>query len=387
MRKFLFLLMFLSVFGYAASAEAVVCTAKEIAPVLADCNSTCRAPNTCFANYKTCTASCVSQENKQSLEDWYQRHPDEYSGKPADEKYDEYNASRNNLPGQIEKMKQQQQQNTTTTPTPTPANNNGGRSGGGGNSAGRNRGDNSGGNSGNSGGNDSLSADFMNSIAFNPPEIERNTGTPNNNSGGSTNALGIDFSQNSPDVNRAKELIGGAVPNAGDLLGGGSSNSPVNLANQSVEGGQSGGGNKGGATQPAGSSVSGKVEQSSFTGASSLNEDYGMGSCSSGNIFQQLACRAGTIGSGLKSVAYMIAGFGLIVFSFAAIFGKVKWPLFATIMFSCFLLSATVFVINMMTKSGDASWIGGIKSNGSSYSASTAPAGNIDSNEVSKTDS
>ena len=116
-----------------------------------------------------------------------------------------------------------------------------------------------------------------------------------------------------------------------------------------------------------GKTTSGNVEKSSFFGASNLGDDYGMGNCAGGNIFQQLACRAGVIGSGLKSVAYMIAGFGLIVFSFAAIFGKVKWPLFATIMFSCFLLSATVFVINMMTDKGDASWIGGIKGNGSDY--------------------
>ena len=116
-----------------------------------------------------------------------------------------------------------------------------------------------------------------------------------------------------------------------------------------------------------GKTTSGNVEKSSFFGASNLGDDYGMGNCAGGNIFQQLACRAAVIGDGLKTVGYMIAGFGLIVFSFAAIFGKVKWPLFATIMFSCFLLSATVFVINMMTDKGDASWIGGIKGNGSDY--------------------
>ena len=121
-----------------------------------------------------------------------------------------------------------------------------------------------------------------------------------------------------------------------------------------------------------GKTTSGNVEKSSFVGASNLSDDYGMGDCGSGNIFQQLACRAGVIGSGLKTVGYMIAGFGLIVFSFAAIFGKVKWPLFATIMFSCFLLSATVFVVNMMTDKGDAGWIGGIKGNGSDYYSDNA---------------
>ena len=133
-----------------------------------------------------------------------------------------------------------------------------------------------------------------------------------------------------------------------------------------------------------GKTTSGNVEKSSFVGASNLGDDYGMGDCGSGNIFQQLACRAGVIGSGLKTVGYMIAGFGLIVFSFAAIFGKVKWPLFATIAFSCFLLSATVFVVNMMTKNGDASWIGGIKSGGFDYSSTAMPKGNVDEVAVTK---
>ena len=134
-----------------------------------------------------------------------------------------------------------------------------------------------------------------------------------------------------------------------------------------------------------GKTTSGNVEKSSFVGSSNLSSEYyGSGSCGGGNIFQQLACRAGTIGSGLKTAGYMIAGFGLIVFSFAAIFGKVKWPLFATIMFSCFLLSATVFVVNMMTKNGDASWIGGIKSSGFDYNSTTTPQGNVDKVAVTK---
>lgn len=134
----------------------------------------------------------------------------------------------------------------------------------------------------------------------------------------------------------------------------------------------------------SGSSTSGNVE---FTGSTSLSSDYGTESCGSGNIFQQLACRAGVIGSGLKTVGYMIAGFGLIVFSFAAIFGKVKWPVFATIMFCCFLLSATVFVVNMMTKDGDASWIGGVEAGSISASSTSQPKGNVDANEVSQQNS
>jgi hypothetical protein len=138
----------------------------------------------------------------------------------------------------------------------------------------------------------------------------------------------------------------------------------------------------------SGSSTSGNVEKPSFVGSSNLSSEYyGADSCGGGNIFQQLACRAGLIGSGLKTVGYMIAGFGLIVFSFMAIFGKVKWPVFATIMFCCFLLSATIFVVNMMTKEGDASWIGGVKAGSISASSTAQPKGNIDANEVSQQNS
>ncbi|MBO6289252.1 MAG: hypothetical protein J6N45_02885 [Alphaproteobacteria bacterium] len=137
--------------------------------------------------------------------------------------------------------------------------------------------------------------------------------------------------------------------------------------------------------KPSGSTTSGNVEKPSFVGSSNLSSEYyGADSCGGGNIFQQLACRAGTIGSGLKTAGYMIAGFGLIVFAFAAIFGKVKWPLFATIAFSCFLLSITMAVINMMTKDGE-QWMGDVSGAGSiSTSATDQPKGNTDANEVSK---
>ena len=113
-----------------------------------------------------------------------------------------------------------------------------------------------------------------------------------------------------------------------------------------------------------GSATSGKV---AYTGPSSLTAEYYYGCNSGGNIFQQLACRAGQIGLGLRSVGYIIAGFGLLVFSFAALFGKVKWNVFATIMFSVFLLSMTFYVINTFTDDkefGNSKWIAGIAPTG-----------------------
>lgn len=108
-----------------------------------------------------------------------------------------------------------------------------------------------------------------------------------------------------------------------------------------------------------GSATSGNV---AYTGPSSLTGDYGCNT--GGNIFQQLACRAGRIGLGLRSVGYIIAGFGLLVFSLSALFGKVKWNVFVTIMFSVFLLSMTFYVINTFTGDkiyGNSKWIAGIQ--------------------------
>ena len=126
--------------------------------------------------------------------------------------------------------------------------------------------------------------------------------------------------------------------------------------------------------QTIGSTQSGYVSQVEDV-AQGIDNDFGMGICKEGSIFKQLACRAGFIGNGLRKVAYIIAGFALIVFSFAAIFGKVKWPVFCTIMFCCFLLSVMVFVVNTMTdKKDSAAWIGGINDDGSvvSYQSTNA---------------
>lgn len=67
---------------------------------------------------------------------------------------------------------------------------------------------------------------------------------------------------------------------------------------------------------------------------------------SAGDIFDQLASRAGTLGMGLKKSGYVIAAFGLIVFSFMAIFNKISWKNLAYIMMSCFILTMMVSIIN-----------------------------------------
>ena len=163
------------------------------------------------------------------------------------------------------------------------------------------------------------------------------------------------------------------TPAAGDLLDKTSADK-TDTSNQSVNssGGES-------TAEPTGSATSGKV---AYTGPSSLTAEYYYGCNSGGNIFQQLACRAGQIGLGLRSVGYIIAGFGLLVFSFAALFGKVKWNVFATIMFSVFLLSMTFYVINTFTDDkefGNSKWIAGVAPTGyDSAEQVYAPTLNVD---------
>jgi hypothetical protein len=134
--------------------------------------------------------------------------------------------------------------------------------------------------------------------------------------------------------------------------------------------------NNGSNDEKKGSATSGNV---AYTGPNSLTGEYYYGCNTGGNIFQQLACRAGRIGLGLRSVGYIIAGFGLLVFSFAALFGKVKWNVFATIMFSVFLLSMTFYVINTFARNGNSAWIAGIAPTGyDSAEQVDAPVQNVD---------
>ena len=70
-------------------------------------------------------------------------------------------------------------------------------------------------------------------------------------------------------------------------------------------------------------------------------------------IWSALAGKAATIGSGLRRSGYFIAGFGLIFFSFMAIFNKISWKNLAYIMLSCFVLTAMVALINYFSSESD----------------------------------
>lgn len=63
-------------------------------------------------------------------------------------------------------------------------------------------------------------------------------------------------------------------------------------------------------------------------------------------IWDKLASKASFIGFELKRSGYIIAGLGLIVFSFMAIFNKISWKNLVYIMLSCFVLSTMALIVN-----------------------------------------
>lgn len=73
---------------------------------------------------------------------------------------------------------------------------------------------------------------------------------------------------------------------------------------------------------------------------------------SASEVFTQLGDTAGNIGKGLRDAGFIIAGFGLIVFSFMAIFNKISWKTLAYIMLSTFILSVMIGVISYIQEGG-----------------------------------
>lgn len=96
--------------------------------------------------------------------------------------------------------------------------------------------------------------------------------------------------------------------------------------------------------------------------------DFAMAAGGSGDIFTDLAGKASNLGSGLQQVGFIIAGFGLIVFSFMAIFNKISWKHLAYIMLSCFVLTAMVAIIGEISdnKGADVSFGGSDNASGAS---------------------
>ena len=90
------------------------------------------------------------------------------------------------------------------------------------------------------------------------------------------------------------------------------------------------------------------------------------GDAYAGDVFDELALRAGNLGNNLQKVGYIIAGLGLIAFAVAAMFNKISWKTFAYIAISTFFLtSMTAAITWVRAKPGEIAPISGFDTSGS----------------------
>lgn len=68
-----------------------------------------------------------------------------------------------------------------------------------------------------------------------------------------------------------------------------------------------------------------------------------------GGIFGSLSERAGLFALGLRNLAYVLSGFGLIMFTFLAISGKINFKHLGYITLSLFMVSAVGALIDYVT--------------------------------------
>ncbi|MDO4184005.1 MAG: hypothetical protein Q4D11_02030 [Rhodospirillales bacterium] len=73
------------------------------------------------------------------------------------------------------------------------------------------------------------------------------------------------------------------------------------------------------------------------------------------NIFETVKDKVYTTLQDLRGIIYIVGGFGLICFTFAAIFGHINFKHLATISFSLFLVAAMGLFISYFTGDGTAS--------------------------------
>lgn len=92
---------------------------------------------------------------------------------------------------------------------------------------------------------------------------------------------------------------------------------------------------------------------------------YAAAGSTGGDVFDELALRAGNLGNNLQKVGYIIAGLALIAFAVAAMFNKISWKTFAYIAMSTFFLTAMTAAISWVrAKPGEVAVIGSFSTSG-----------------------
>ena len=136
----------------------------------------------------------------------------------------------------------------------------------------------------------------------------------------------------------------GTIPTTGGTTGTDGSNTGT-AGGTSTTGGADATGAADGSTEIAGVSVVTGGGSDTLSGGNAGNPSaYGGGSnglagCTSGDIFDQITCKVLGFLSDLRVLAYVISGFGMIVFTYGAIFNKINWKHFSYIAIGLFLLS------------------------------------------------
>lgn len=82
--------------------------------------------------------------------------------------------------------------------------------------------------------------------------------------------------------------------------------------------------------------------QNVLKGSMAATTNVSLGGCSaeSGNVFRLIACKAALTLNDIRGIVYIIAGFGLVAFAFAAIFNKISWKHLASIAVGLFLVAS-----------------------------------------------
>jgi hypothetical protein len=73
-----------------------------------------------------------------------------------------------------------------------------------------------------------------------------------------------------------------------------------------------------------------------------------------GDIFDSLSERASGFAVGLRNIAYVLSGFGLIMFTYLAICGKINFKHLGYITLSLFMVSAVGALIDYVTEGSEA---------------------------------
>ena len=75
----------------------------------------------------------------------------------------------------------------------------------------------------------------------------------------------------------------------------------------------------------------------------------GDASAQTSDVMGMARSKAATVFKSVKTIVFVIGGFGLVALAFQAIFGKVKWPMFAGLAFGLAVLAAAGYIVDYAT--------------------------------------